>query len=84
MPFVVSCCHLLKAIILKTFNVLAIFASWMYGKYTLCNLHFTGNLFFGFGRYYGKVVPEPAVSHLSEHLHWQRMSFKQFYHIDTY
>ena len=29
------------------------------------NLNFTGNLFFGFGRYYGKVVPEPAVSHPS-------------------
>ena len=26
-------------------------------------IHFIGNLFFGFGRYCGKVVPEPAVSH---------------------
>ena len=27
------------------------------------NINFTGNLFFGFGRYRGKAVPEPAVSH---------------------
>ena len=27
------------------------------------NINFTGYLFFGFSRYCGKVVPEPAVSH---------------------
>ena len=27
------------------------------------NINFTGNLFFGFGRYCGKIFPEPAVSH---------------------
>ena len=27
------------------------------------NINFTGTLFFGFDRYCGKVVPEPAVSH---------------------
>ena len=27
------------------------------------DINFTGNLFFGFGRYCGNVVPEPAVSH---------------------
>ena len=27
------------------------------------NINFTGNLFFGFGIYYGKVFPEPVVSH---------------------
>ena len=28
------------------------------------NIHFTGNLFFEFGRYCGKVLPEPAALHL--------------------
>ena len=27
------------------------------------NINFTGNLFFGFGRYCGKVFPKPIVSH---------------------
>ena len=28
------------------------------------NINFTGNLLLGFGRYCGKVLPEPAVFHL--------------------
>ena len=28
------------------------------------NLNFTGNLLLGFGRYGGKVLPEPPVFHL--------------------
>ena len=55
-PFVVSFCLFLKEIVWaflpvesKT-NILYV------------NIKFTGSLFFGFGRYCGKVNPEPAVS----------------------
>ena len=63
--FVVSCCQFLKAIILKTFNeiVLAFLPVERKTNILYVNINFTGNLFFGFGRYCGKLVPEPTVSH---------------------
>ena len=40
------------------------------------NIHFTGNLFFGFDRYCGKVFPEPAALFtFFERLHSQRIFF---------
>ena len=55
----------LKAIILKTFNdiVLAFLPVEIKANILYVNINFTGNLFYGFGRYSGKVVPEPATSH---------------------
>ena len=55
----------LKAIILKTFNefVLAFFPVESKTNILYVNIHYTGNLFFGFRRYCGKVFLEPAVSH---------------------
>ena len=63
--FVVSCCQFLKAIILKTFNeiVLAFLPVERKTNILYVNINFTGNLFFGFGRYCGKLVPETTVSH---------------------
>ena len=61
---VVSCCQFLKTIILKTFNeiVLAFLPVESKTNMLYVNINFTENLFFGFGRYCGKVFPEPAVS----------------------
>ena len=55
----------LKAIILETFNeiVLAFLPGESKTNILYVDINFTGNLFFGFGRYCGNVVPEPAVSH---------------------
>ena len=63
--FVVSCCQFLKAIILKTFNeiVLAFLPVERKTNILYVNINFTGNLFFGFGRHCGKLVPETTVSH---------------------
>ena len=51
--FVVSCCQFLKAIVLKTFNeiVLAFLPVERKTNILYVNINFTGNLFFGFGRY---------------------------------
>ena len=59
---IVSCGQFLKAIILKTFNeiVLAFLPVESKTNMLYVNINFTGNLFFGFGRYRGKVVPELA------------------------
>ena len=64
-PFLVSFCQFSKAIIIKTFNeIVLVFLPVESKTNTLyVNINFTGNLFFGFGRYCGKVAPEPAVSH---------------------
>ena len=66
MPFIVSCCQFLKSSILKICN--EIFLAFLPVKSKIdilyVNINFTGNLFFGFNRYCGKVVLEPVVSHL--------------------
>ena len=64
-PFVVSCCQFLKAIIFKTFNEIVLAFLPVESKTSIfyVNIKFTGNLFSGLGRYCGKVVPEPASSH---------------------
>ena len=43
------------------------------------NINFTGNLFFGFGRYYGKVFPESAVFHLFRAPVYARNDFSIFF-----
>ena len=50
---------------LKTFNEIVLVFLPVERKTNVLyvNINLTGNLFFGFGRYCGKVVPEPAVSH---------------------
>ena len=45
-------------------------------------MNFTGNLILEFGKYCGKVVPEPAVFHLFERLRSQRMFFQYFFHVE--
>ena len=64
-PFVVSCCQFFISIILKIFDeiVLAFLPVESKTKILYVKINFTGNLFFGFGRYCGKVVPAPAVAH---------------------
>ena len=64
-PFVVSCCQFLKNIILKTFNkvVLAFLPVESKTNMLYVNIHFTRNLFFGFGIYCSKAVREPVASH---------------------
>ena len=81
MPFVVSCYQFLNAIILKTFNkiVLAFLPVEIMTNILYVSINFTGNLFFGFGRYCGRLVLEPAV----ERLHSQRMFFQYFSNVDT-
>ena len=81
-PFVVSCCKFLKSIIFKTFNDIALaFLSVESKTYILwVNINFNGKLFFRFGRYCGKVFPEPAAIHLFECLHSQGM----FFHVGSY
>ena len=61
----VSCCQFLKAIIFKIFNetVLAFLLVQSKTNVLYVNINFTGNIFFGCGRYCGKVFPEPAVSY---------------------
>ena len=65
-PFAVSCCNFLKSNFLKTFNeiVLAFFLFESKTNILYVNKNFIGNLLLGFGRYWGKVLPEPAVFHL--------------------
>ena len=55
----------LKAIILKAFNEVVLNFSPVEAETNILyvNINFTGNLFFGFGRYCGKVVQKPADSH---------------------
>ena len=80
-PFVVSCCKFLKSIILKTFNEIALVFLSVESKTNILyvNINFNGNLFLGFGRYCGKVLPEPAVFHLFERLHSQITFFQYFF-----
>ena len=63
--FVFSCCQYLKPIILKTFNqtFLAFLPVEFKTNILYVNINFAGKLFFGFGRYCRKVLPEHAVSH---------------------
>ena len=84
-PFAVSCCQFLKAIILKIFNEIVLPFLPVESKTNILyvNINLTGNLFFGFGRYGGKVVPEPADSHPFERLHSQKMFFQYIFHVDT-
>ena len=64
MPFVVSCGQFLKAIILKTLYTLPFLQVESKTNILYVNINFTGFFFFfGFGRYCGKVVPEPADSY---------------------
>ena len=55
-----------KAAILKTFNEIVLAFLSVKSKTNILdvNINFTGNLLLGFGRYSGKVLPEPAVFHL--------------------
>ena len=84
-PFVVPCCQFLKAIMLKTFNEINLPFLPVESKTNALyvNISFTGNVFFGFSRYCGKVVPEPTDYHLFECLHSQIMFFQYFFHVDT-
>ena len=65
MPFVVSCCQFLKAIISKTFNEIVLPFLPVESKANILhvNINFTGNLFLVFGRCCGEVVAEPTDSH---------------------
>ena len=56
-PFSVSFCQFSKAIILKTYNeIVLVFLPVESKTNTLyVNINFTGNLFFGFGRYCGYI-----------------------------
>ena len=47
------------------------------------NIHFTGNLFFGFGRYCGKSFSEPASFHLSWESALAKNAFSIFFHGDS-
>ena len=55
-----------KAAILKTFHEIVLAFLSVKSKTNILdvNINFTGNLLLGFGRYSGKVLPEPAVFHL--------------------
>ena len=63
----VSYRKLLRSVISKTFNeiVLAFLPVERQTDMLSVNTFFTGNLLLEFGGYYGKVVPEPRVFHLS-------------------
>ena len=65
-PFVVPCCKFLKSVILKTFNEIVLVFLSVESKTNILyvNTNFTGNLLLGFGRYCGKVLPEPAAFHI--------------------
>ena len=56
---------LLEVFKMKSFNetVLAFLSFESKTNILYVNINFTGNLFLGFGRYWGKVLPEPAVFH---------------------
>ena len=63
-PFLVSCCQFIKTITLKSFNEIVLPLSVESKTIILyVNINFTGNLFFGSGRYCPKVVPETGDSH---------------------
>ena len=64
----------MKAIILKTFDKIVLAFTPVESKTNMLyvNINYTRDLFCGFGRYSGKLVPEHAVF---EHLHSQRMFF---------
>ena len=47
------------------------------------NINFTGNLPYGFGRYCGKVVLEPAVSHPFWVPALTKNFLSIFFHVDT-
>ena len=71
---------------LKTFNEIVLVFLPVERKTNVLyvNINLTGNLLFGFGRYCGKVVPEPAVSHPF----WAPAFSKNvlsifFFHVDT-
>ena len=84
-PFVVLCCQFLKAIILKTFSeiVLAFLPVESNTNILYVNINFPGNVFFGFGKYCGKVTPEPAVSHRFWAAALTKMFFQYFFQVDT-
>ena len=71
---------------LKTFNEIVLVFLPVERKTNVLyvNINLTGNWFFGFGRYCGKVVPEPAVFHPF----WAPAFSKNvlsifFFHVDT-
>ena len=74
-----SCCKLYKSIILKTFYGIVLSFLPVESKRNIfyVNMHFTENLFFGFGRYCGKVFPEAAALHVFEQF------FQYFFHVDS-
>ena len=47
------------------------------------NINFTRNLFSGFDRYCGKVVPEPAVSHRFWAPTFTKNVLSIFFHVGT-
>ena len=58
------CFQFLKAIILKTFNEIALTFLSVESKTNILyvNMNFSGNLLFGFSRYCGKVVQESFLN----------------------
>ena len=63
----ITYCSLLLSVfksLLKTFNEIVLVFLPVESKANILyvNINFNGNLFFGFGIYCGKVVPEPAFS----------------------
>ena len=58
--------HLLEVFKMKSCNEIALAFLSFESKTNILyvNINFTGNLFLGFGRYWGKVLLEPAVFHL--------------------
>ena len=56
----------MKSVILKTFHEIVLAFLSVESKTNILyeNINFTGNLLLGFGKYCGKVLPEPAVFHL--------------------
>ena len=80
----ITYCSLLLSVfksLLKTFNEIVLVFLPVESKANILyvNINFNGNLFFGFGIYCGKVVPEPGTTiflALFEHLHSQRMFFQ--------
>ena len=80
---VVSWCKFLNSVISKTFDeiVLAFLSVESKTNILYVNINFTGNLLLGFGRYCGKVLPEPAVFHVL----WAPALtnvFSIFFHVD--
>ena len=84
-PFTVSCCQFLKAIILKIFNGIFLAFLPVESKTNILyvNMYFIGNLFFGFGRYCGKVFPEPVIFHHFWAPAFRKNVFKYFFDIDS-